>query len=129
NHPAYGWGWYPGDRHFYQPWRPALVGFFGYGGRGGWSVGVGFGNVGWVPLAPGEVFHPWYGRRGFGGRNQPIVVDNSVNIYNDYRNARVNNGVTVVDADGFSRGRLNNVRGLSRNELAQASAVRGNVPV
>lgn len=129
NHPSYGWGWYPGDRHYYQPWRPALVGFFGYGGRGGWSVGVGFGNVGWVPLAPGEIYHPWYGRGGYGGRNQTIIVDNSVNIYNDYRNARVNNGVTVVDADGFSRGRLDNVRGLSRNELAQASAVRGNVPV
>jgi hypothetical protein len=35
----------------------------------------------------------------------------------------------VVDAGGFSRGRLDNVRGLSRNELANASAVRGNVPV
>ena len=129
NHPAYGWGWYPGDRHFYQPWRPALVGFFGYGGRGGWSVGVGFGSVGWVPLAPGEVYHPWYGRRGYGGRNSTIIVDNSVNIYNDYRNARVTNGVTVVDAGGFSRGRLDNVRSLNRNELARASAVRGDVPV
>jgi hypothetical protein len=130
NHPSYGWGWYPGDRYYYQPWRPALVSFFGWGGRGGgWSVGIGFGNVGWVPLAPGEIYHPWYGRRGYGGRNQTIIVDNSVNIYNDYRNARVNNGVTVVDADGFSRGRLDNVRSLSRNELATASAVRGDVPV
>ncbi len=129
NHPSYGWGWYPGDRHYYQPWRPALVGFFGYGGRGGWSVGVGFGSVGWVPLAPGEIYYPWYGRRGYGGRNSTIIVDNSVNIYNDYRNARVSNGVTVVDARGFSRGRLDNVRSLNRNELARASAVRGNVPV
>lgn len=130
NHPSYGWGWYPGDRYYYQPWRPALVSFFGYGGRGGgWSVGVGFGNVGWVPLAPGEIYHPWYGRRGYGGRNSTIIVDNSVNIYNDYRNARVNNGVTVVDAGGFSRGRLDNVRSLDRNELARASAVRGDVPI
>ncbi|MDA1237115.1 MAG: FecR domain-containing protein, partial [Acidobacteria bacterium] len=129
NHPSYGWGWYPGDRHYRQAWRPALVGFFGYSGRSGWSVGVGFGSVGWIPLAPGERYHPWYGRRGYGGRNSTIVVDNSVNIYNDYRNARVNNGVTVVDAGGFSRGRLDNVRSLNRNELARASAVRGNVPV
>ncbi len=129
NHPVYGWGWYPGDRHYRQAWRPALVGFFGYSGRSGWSVGVGFGSVGWVPLAPGEIYHPWYGRRGYGGRNSTIIVDNSVNIYNDYRNARVNNGVTVVDAGGFSRGRLDNVRSLNRNELAHASAVRGNVPV
>jgi hypothetical protein len=130
NHPSYGWGWYPGDRHYYQPWRPALVGFFGYSGRGGWSVGVGFGSVGWVPLAPGEIYHPWYGRRGYGGgRNSTIIVDNSVNIYNDYRNARVDNGVTVVDSGGFSRGRLENVRSLNRTELARASAVRGGVPV
>jgi hypothetical protein len=129
NHPSYGWGWHPGNRHYRQAWRPALVGFFGYSGRRGWSVGVGFGSVGWVALAPGERYHPWYGRRGRGGRNSTIVVDNSVNIYNDYRNARVNNGVTVVDAGGFSRGRLDNVRSLNRNELARASAVRGNVPV
>lgn len=134
NHPSYGWGWYPGDRHYRHHWRPALVSFFGYGGRGGWSanIGLGFGNVGWVPLAPGEVYHPWYGYRGRGGNvrvNNTIIVDNSVNIYNDYRNARVRNGVTVVDADGFSRGRLDNARTLNRNELAGASVVRGELPV
>ena len=62
-----GWCWYPGligARHY---WSPALVGFFGFGGAGGIGVGFGFGNVGWVPLAPFEVFHPWWGR-GFYGR-------------------------------------------------------------
>jgi hypothetical protein len=66
----YGWAWYPGAigaRYYY---RPALVGFFGWG-TGGLGLGVGFGggwgwgNVGWVPLAPYEIYRPWYGR-GYG---------------------------------------------------------------
>src|SRR5262249_20881658 len=63
----YGWAWYPGAISPYYYWRPALVGFFGWG-TGGLGVGVGFGggwgwgNVGWVPLAPYEVYRPWYGR-------------------------------------------------------------------
>ncbi|MBM3784934.1 MAG: FecR domain-containing protein, partial [Acidobacteria bacterium] len=47
-----GWAWWPGyatRRHY---WSPALVGFFGFGGRWGASVSFGFGNCGWVPLAP-----------------------------------------------------------------------------
>ncbi len=127
-----GWGWWPGYRHHRQFYRPALVSFFGYGGGRGFSfgVGIGFGNVGWVALAPGERYRPWYGR-GYGGRggNQTIIVDNSVNIYNNYRNARAHNGVTVVDANGFSRGQVNNPRSLRAEELQRASLVRGQIPV
>ncbi len=139
HHPVRGWGWWPGYRHRLYSWRPALVAFFGYSGRNfSLGVGFGFGNVGWVPLAPYETFNPWYGRGGFGyGRyggfgnrvNNTIIVDNSVNIYNTYRNARVNNGVTVVDANGFSRGQLNNPRSLRGSELQRASLVRGQIPV
>src|SRR5436190_7472200 len=89
---SYGWAWYPGPfgrRHY---WRPALVSFFGWGG-GGLSVGFGFGNVGWVPLAPFERYRPWYGR----GHNNTTIVNNVT--VNNFRNARfVNgrNGVTCV---------------------------------
>lgn len=142
HHPSYGWGWYPGQRNYRHHWRPALVSFFGYNGRRGFSggigVGFGYGNVGWVALAPGERYHPWYGRGGYGYgnrggnvkiKNSTIVVDNSVNIYNDYRNARVRNGTTVVNSEGFSRGRLDNARSLGRDELGRATAMRGDVPV
>ena len=67
---SFGWAWYPGaigGRHY---WRPAMVGFFGWGGGGGSAFG--FGNVGWVPLAPYERFHPWYGR---GGYNNTRIVE------------------------------------------------------
>jgi hypothetical protein len=132
--PGLGWGWWPGYRHHRHFYQPALVSFFGWGGGRGFSVGVGigFGHVGWVPLAPGELYRPWYGRGFYGGRNRvnnTIIVDNSVNIYNNYRNARANNGVTVVDANGFSRGQLNNPTSLRGEELQRASLIRGQIPV
>ena len=64
NRAGLGWAWFPGSRIGHVWWRPAMVGFFGWGG--GIGVGFGFGNIGWIPLAPHEVFRPWYGR-GFGG--------------------------------------------------------------
>ncbi len=129
-----GWGWYPGGFYQRHYWRPALVAFFGYGGFGvGVGVGHGYGNIGWVPLGPGEPYYPWYGRhfygRGRGGNHSTIYVDNSVNIYNTYRNARHNNGVTVVDANGFSRGQVHNPRSLRDTELRRATLMRGQIPV
>ncbi len=55
-----GWAWTPGPRYARPVWSPALVAFVGFGG--GVRVGVGLGNVGWVPLAPGESYRPWWGR-------------------------------------------------------------------
>jgi hypothetical protein len=124
---SYGWAWYPGPiggRHY---WRPAMVGFFGWGG-GGFGVGFGFGNVGWVPLAPFERFHPWYGR-GFSGTRITNVT-----VVNNFRNARfVNgrNGVTSINANDFGRGRsinTNNFVRASNNDLARAGAVQGRLP-
>lgn len=88
---GYGWCWYPGvigRRHY---WSPALVGWFGFG-RGG--VGFGYGNIGWVPLAPYETFYPWWGRGYYGrGFNRNIHITN-VNVTNIYRNARVGRGIS-----------------------------------
>ena len=66
-----GWLWYPGVRGMRHYWSPGMVAFFGFGGGGfGLGFGFGFGNVGWVPLAPYEVFHPWWGRGYYGGLNR-----------------------------------------------------------
>ena len=62
---AGGWSWYPGPVFGHPYWAPAYVGFFGWGG--GIGVGFGFGGLGWVPLAPFEAFHPWYGRGFYAG--------------------------------------------------------------
>ena len=85
--------------------------------------------MGWVPLAPFERFHPWYGR----GFNNTIIVNN-VTVVNNFRNARfVNgrNGVTSVDANDFGRGRAintNNFVRASNNDLARAGSVQGRLP-
>jgi len=139
NHASFGWTWYPGRRNFRHYWSPARVAFFGYSGRN-FSLGLGFGygNVGWIPLAPGERGYRWWGGgRGYynnrGGdvriKNSTIIVDNSTNIYNNYRNARAHNGVTVVDSQSFAQGRVNNPRGLRSGELQRASLMRGQIPV
>ncbi len=123
----WGWCWYPGlitSRHY---WSPALVGFFGFGS--GIGVGFGFGNVGWVPLAPFEVFHPWWGR-GFYGRegfNRSVNITNA-NITNVYRNAQYRNGITAVGANDFQSGRFNNVMRTTGAQVGSAGVIRGQMP-
>jgi hypothetical protein len=128
---SYGWAWYPGPligRHY---WRPALVGFFGWGGGVGVGVGVGFGfgyaNVGWVPLAPFEVYRPWYGRGIVGGR---FNVVSNVSVTNVYRNARFEHGITSVRAGDFGHGAIGNANFVrpSMNEIARGGAIRGAMP-
>ena len=55
------WGWCPGVVVARPVYAPALVAFIG---GGGWSVSIASGPalpaVGWVPLAPFEVYHPYY---------------------------------------------------------------------
>lgn len=134
---AYGWAWYPGARHARQYWSPALVAFIGFGGSGGLHSGFGFGNVGWVPLAPYERCHPWWGRGVYSGLgsgfdragrfgNQTTIVN--TNITNIYRNARVSNAITAVDAHDFGRGH-GEFRGLNGAAVRDAGLVRGILPV
>jgi hypothetical protein len=127
SHPRYGWCWYPGAIGVRHYWSPALVGWFGFGGGGGF--GFGFGNVGWVPLAPFEVFHPWWGR-GFYGRgfNRVNVNITNINVTNVYRNARVVNGVSAVGVHDFQAGRFNQIARLNGNSIGNVGAVRGAMP-
>ena len=126
---GFGWAWYPGalgPRHY---WRPALVGFFGFGSPGfGTSFGFGYGNVGWVPLAPYEVYRPWYGRGFYGGRGVNIV--GNINVYNSYRNARFENAATGLRAGDFGRvgvGRNAFVRPVA-GDLSHAGLMNSGVP-
>lgn len=137
NHGPYGWVWWPGAIGPRYYWRPALVTFFGWNSWGGFDLGlgIGFGRVGWCPLAPYEVYRPWYGNRYYGGFRNRGYVDNSVNVVNNvnitniYRNSRVRGGVTAVDGADFSSGRVTNIRTVSNDDLGRASHVQGLVPV
>ena len=124
----YGWYWYPGVRGVRHYWSPALVAFFGWGGGG---VGFGFGNIGWVPLAPYEVFHPWWGRSYYGRPgyiNRSINITN-VNITNIYRNARVTNGITGLRGADFQGGNFRGMQRYSGNQIREAGLVRGAMPL
>jgi hypothetical protein len=120
----HGWCWWPGAVHSRHYWSPGLVAFFGYGGV---RTGVGFGNIGWVPLAPHERYYPWYGR---GSRfvNNNVRIVNNVNITNVYRNSRVDRAVTVVDHDGFRRGRSGAYANIREAEFSRASMMQGSLP-
>ncbi|MDB5041250.1 MAG: hypothetical protein JWN27_1976, partial [Candidatus Eremiobacteraeota bacterium] len=122
--PAYGWCWYPPAYGAYTPWRPGLVAFFSFGG----------GSIGWVPLAPYEPWHPWWGRRWHGG---PTVVNNTtiVNNYYDnddvirrtYKNAQY--GVTTVPGKRFLLGRFEQRTVMKPSELRNVQIVRGALPI
>ena len=129
HHDRYGWCWYPGAFGVHHYWSPALVGWFGFG-AGNFGFGFGFGNVGWVPLAPYEVFHPWWGR-GFYGRpgyfNRNVNVTN-INVTNVYRNANVRNGVVSVGARDFQNGRFTGMSRVSGSSIREAGAIHGAMP-
>jgi len=129
------WCWVPGPVTVRPVYAPALVAFVG-----GVGISVGGGpGVGWFPLAPGEVYVPYYrGSRGYVERvnvtNTVVNVTHVTNVYNQrnvtnitYVNQRVNNGVTLVSRDTFV-----NARPVSRNlghfdarQLANAPVQRG----
>jgi hypothetical protein len=127
NRAGYGWLWYPGVigvRHF---WSPGLVAFFGYGG--GFGFGFGFGNVGWVPLAPYEVFRPWWGRGFYGAGFAGRVSVTNINVFNSFRNARVLNGVSGVTGANFRGGQFGTIGHVAGDQIRSAGLVRGQMPI
>ena len=104
------WAWCPGAYAVHPVYAPALVAFIGGGGFG---IAITAGApVGWVPLAPGESFHPWYHtgptyvQRVNYVRYDTHVTNNVVinNYYgtaqtSQFRNARA---ATVVSAHAFT---------------------------
>ena len=127
NHSLYGWGWFPGHPRLRHVWRPALVAFFGFEVAVAPRVWAGFGGIGWTPLAPGKPYSPWYGRRYYG--NSSIYVDNSIHIYNTYRNARERHAISYVDSRQFALGSSHTPRALRTGAIREAAAIRGPLPV
>ncbi|MCS7026529.1 MAG: FecR domain-containing protein [Bryobacteraceae bacterium] len=130
-----GWCWYPGLITAQYFWSPGLVAWIGFGSATGFYAGVGWGSIGWVPLAPFEPFYPWYGWRFYRGWGDPALIDNSVqivnniNITNVYRNARVRHAVSGLSAQDFVLGRGSGAMVLSESDLRSASLMRGSLPV
>lgn len=93
------WGWSPGARPPHRPvYAPALV---------AWHAAPGAGRpVGWVPLAPGEAFRPWYRV----SRPHLEVINRgaaprpgSAGPAPDYRHHRTPGAATWIPAQDFGR--------------------------
>jgi hypothetical protein len=129
--PRWGWAWTPPALGYAVPaWSPALVGFVGFGATiGAVSIGIGFGfgNIGWVPLAPYEAFHPWWG---------PHATVVSVAAFDGgigrvYRNAGFNYGVTSISTQRWLAGDFRHRVPMTVAALRDQhfGAVRGGLPV
>ena len=115
--PGLGWAWAPGPRVVRPVWSPALVTFFGFGGGG---LSLGFGNIGWVPLAPGEVVHRWW------GPGNTIVYNNTI-IINHYRN--YNRGIVAMPVNNWQRGDFGHIVHLQSSEVRDVRAIAGRIPL
>jgi len=130
--PRYGWAWYPGPVYVRPVWRPALVTFFGFGGGGGgFNFNLSFGNVGWVPLAPYEEYHPWWGPE---FERRTIVYNNitnitNVNITRVYRNARVPGAIAVVNANKFTSATPYHYVPVRNEDLRSVALVKSALPI
>jgi hypothetical protein len=83
-------------------------------------VPFGGNDIGWVPLAPGDVYVPHY----YNTNWQPQYLTRD-NLYQRVVNLNVPNAVTVVSVDDFNRGDFDwrRVRRADRNMLASANPV------
>ena len=138
------WCWVPGPVVVRPVYAPALVAFVG---GGGFSVGIGIGGgvgVGWFPLAPREVYVPWYRTspryvNNVNITNTRVSVTQVTNVYNttivnnntnvtrvNYVNQHVNNATTVVSHDTFVNARPvhQNVVRVDARQIEQAQVVR-----
>lgn len=104
-----GWCWVPPTRGDVY-WGPGYVGWYTAGN-----------NVGWTPLAPGEIYT---GRRYYGSQSR--IISNTNNTANTvvYRNRNNRGGLTVVQHNDFLRGRTV-VQQPSRNTSVSLSVSIG----
>jgi Family of unknown function (DUF6600)/FecR protein len=145
------WVWWPGPVYpsYYPIWAPAYVSFFGFGYGGGFGFGVGVGSIGWLPIGPGDFYHPWYGayrdrfgvvnvtninfyngREGRDGRGfGPLLHGDRFSNYHDMLiNNRMREGISSVPSNRFGRGAFQ-ARSVSLTELRSGRVMTGNLPV
>jgi len=149
-----GWNWQPPGYQYQNSssalasaFLPAVVSFFLSGSNGGGFGGGGLGSLlggllgflssgagsnaglGWIPLAPGEQYQPWYGQNYSYPSTALTPVSNVTNIYNYYSNARYSGGISMVPVSAFRSGNFTRVIRLRPQQIRQIVLIRGAVPV
>ena len=104
------WYWVPEATNVTPVYSPALVSFIPFGQN----------EIGWVPLAPGDVYVPHYYNTSW----QPYYLTRD-DLYLRTVNLNVPNAVTVVSLDDFTRGDIDwrRTRRADRNALASVNPV------
>ena len=104
------WYWVPEATNVTPVYSPALVSFIPFGQN----------EIGWVPLAPGDVYVPHYYNTSW----QPYYLTRD-DLYLRTANLNVPNAVTVVSVDDFTRGNIDwkRARRADRNALASVNPV------
>jgi hypothetical protein len=138
------WAWWPGPVWgAYRPfWSPAYVSFWGWGGGFGFGFGFGgWGGFGWLPLGPGDWFHPWWG--GYGGRFgwvghgwgygrfggfAPLHGGGRFSNVAGIHDAHIGGALSVVNAGHFGAGRVT-AAAATRSQIGGARMMAGNLPV
>lgn len=149
NNAAYGgWLWQPPAYQnqatsggLASMWAPALVTFFLSGSNGGNMTGLlsallggsaspnyGNANIGWIPLAPGEQYQPWYGQNSYPATGVTNVT-NVTNIYNYYGNGRYYRGITMVPVSAWRAGNFRHLLSVRPQQSRQIVFLRGAIPV
>jgi len=103
------WYWVPDTVNVQPVYSPALVAFIPFDQN----------QIGWVPLAPGDVYVPHY----YNTTWQPYYLTRD-DLYRRTVNLNVPGAVTVVSIDDFTRGTdWRRARKADRNTLAQVNPV------
>ena len=130
------WGWLPGEaRHAERPvYAPALVAFLGFSAGAAVGAMAAHGNIGWVPLGPGEAYHPWYhASEGYvrqinaGHVRDPAAINNPV-VINQFANRGAATAVPAGVMLGSHQIRTA-ARPLSAATFATAHPVIGEQPI
>lgn len=129
------WYWQPPSYQYQtsaaslaDTWLPALVGFFLGGGTGAFGPNYN-GYIGWVPLAPGEQYTPWYPGFGANAGYPQYGVSNVRYVYNAYRNYRFIRLARLFTFDRFRNGQWNRPILMHPDQLKRIAILRGAVPI
>jgi hypothetical protein len=120
------WGWCPGERVERPVYAPALVAFIGGAGFGvAIAAGAPEPAVGWVPLAPGEVYHPTYPVSRDYVREVNVTSVSRTEINNiTVNNITINNGAGPAGASS-----IEHFRNRQAAAVVPAAAFVGAAPV